>query len=82
MSSLIVSRYGKTDPITGLPSGDYLRVGNHDLGEFGDILDAEYERAKVVHPSNPAFHMRPMFYTGSPFGAEILELARQVRVAP
>lgn len=81
MSELIVSRYSKTDPITGMPSGDHLRVGKHDLCAFSDIVNAEHERAKAECPRNPAFNMRPMFYTGSPFGAEILQLARQVRGA-
>lgn len=57
-------------------SGDYLRVGGVDLGEFRDLVDAEYKRA------GSAFAMRPMFYTGSPYGAEILDLASQVRGAP
>lgn len=54
-------------------SGDYLKVGDVDLGEFRDIVDAEYKRA------GGAFAMRQMFYTGSPFGTEILELAQKVR---
>jgi hypothetical protein len=73
VSDLKVHRYAKIDTLTGLPSGDFMRVGMRDLGEFRDIVDAEYRRA------GSAFHMRPMFYTGSPFGAEILGLADQVR---
>lgn len=71
--NLQVSRYCLIDPVTKRPSGDYLRVGDRDLGPFRDLVDAEFKRA------GSAFHMRPLFYTGSPFGAEILELADQVR---
>jgi hypothetical protein len=60
-------------------AGDYLRVGDVSLGDFRDLVDAEYASAKAKHPENPAFHMRRMFYTGSPYGKEILKLAKQVR---
>ncbi len=73
MTDLQVSRYGIIDPVTKRPSGDFLRVGDRDLGPFRDIVDVEYARA------GSAYAMRPMFYTGSPFGAEILALADQVR---
>jgi hypothetical protein len=81
MDSLTVVRYTVWDELTNIPLGDYLRVGDHDLGQFRDIVGAEYARAKVEHPENPAFHMRPMFHTGSGFGAEILDLAKRVRNA-
>jgi hypothetical protein len=79
MSKLAVTRYGFWDPVMKAHSGDRLSVGDIDLGEFRDISDAEYRRAAAANAGNPAFHMRPMFFTGSPFGAEILELARAVR---
>lgn len=81
LPDLFVTRYSKWLSDFRPWSGDYLRVGNTDLGEFQDIVEAEYQRAKADHPANPAFHMRPMFYTGSPFGAEILALARECRAA-
>ncbi len=56
------------------PSGDFLRVDGIELGETRASGDLEFQRAKERHPDNPAFHMRPMFYTGSPYGAEILAL--------
>ena len=68
-----VSRYHKTDPITGMASGDFLRVGDTDLGSFRDLAHAEFKRA------GSAFGARPMWYTGSPFGKEIMELVREVR---
>ena len=43
------------------------------LGDVRDLVDAEYDRA------GSAFHLRPMWYTGSPFGAEIVKLLLQVR---
>lgn len=55
-------------------SGDYLRVGGVELGPTNIASGLEYERAKVLHPENPAFHMRGMFFTGSPHGQEILDL--------
>jgi hypothetical protein len=69
----LVSRYCTIDPVTNQPSGDFLRVGRIDFGEFRDLVDAEFQRA------GSAFHMRPMWFTGSPFGAEILALAAQAR---
>lgn len=78
-ASICVTRYSIVDPVTGTPSGDFLRVGDCDFGAFSHLVAAEYARAKKSHPENPAFHMRPMFYTGSPFGAEILQLAQEAR---
>ena len=69
-------------PVTKRPSGDYLMVGDRDFGSFRDLVEAEYQRAKAENPANPAFVMRPMWYTGSPFGEEILKLADQVRGQP
>jgi|GEM_PF-3535057 len=40
------------------------------------LVKFEFARARRLHPENSAFAMRPLFYTGSPFGREILELAR------
>lgn len=74
-----VERYCQFCPVTRGPSGDFLRVGPIDLGGIRDIVEAEYRRAAEERPDNPAFAMRPMFFTGSPFGAEILALARIVR---
>lgn len=76
---MIVERYCTFDPVSGCPSGDYLRVGGVDLGCFRDLIEAEYQRAKRDHPENPAFHMRPMFASGSGFGREIMALVREVR---
>ena len=73
MTDLTVSRYCKYISEFRPRSGYYLSVGGVELGEFQDIVQAEYKRAGT------AYDMRPMFYTGSPFGAEILELARKVR---
>lgn len=70
-----VTRYSTRDPVTGLPSGDFIQVGSIDLGSVHALVTAEYQRAKAICPRNPAFAMRPMWFTGSPFGAEILELA-------
>ena len=74
-----VARYSRLCPITRWWSGDFLQVGETDLGGFRDLIEAEYRRAAEERPDNPAFAMRPMFFTGSPFGAEILALARIVR---
>jgi hypothetical protein len=60
-------------------SGDYLQVGDIDLGEFCYLTEAEYQRAKAEYPENPAFAMRPMWFTGSAYGREILRLAESVR---
>jgi len=73
--SLRVSRYCLANPLDpARPSGDFLRVGAVDIGAFRDLVDAEFQRA-----NGRAYDMRPMWYTGSPYGAEILELARMVR---
>jgi hypothetical protein len=74
MTGLTVSRRGRFNPITNSVDGDFLAVGGVLLGDCRDIASLEYNRAKAAHPENPAFYMRPMFYTGSPFGAEILFL--------
>jgi hypothetical protein len=71
-----VTRYSRYISEFRPRAGDYLRVGDVDLGDFRDLVDAEYLRA------GSAAHMRPMFYSGSPFGAEILQLAAQVRGCP
>lgn len=76
-----VSRYCRFDPVTKRPSGDFIKVGDTDLGGFRDLVEAEYQRAAKERPDNPAFAMRRMFFTGSPFGREILELAESVRPA-
>lgn len=70
---LYVIRYGIWNEMTKSVSGDYIRVGDTDLGEFADLRDAEYRRAES------AFNMRPMWWTGSPYGREILKLAEEVR---
>ena len=69
-----VLRYSIIDPLTGNMGGDYLSVGDRELGDVRIAAELEYLRAKRDHPSNPAFNMRPMFFTGSPYGKEILEL--------
>ena len=74
MTNYGVSRYSLKDPLTGGMKGDFLRVGDRELGDVRIAGNLEYLRAKREHPSNPAFHMRPMFFTGSPYGKEILEL--------
>lgn len=71
-SAHLVERYAVAG-IAGRPSGDFLRVGGVDLGSR-KAADLEYARAKADHPENPAFYMRPMFYSGSPYGREILAL--------
>lgn len=76
---LTVTRYTRYDERTKRMSGDFLTVGDIDLGEFRDIVEAEYQRAAKEQPDNPAFAMRRLFFTGSPFGREILELAKSVR---
>lgn len=70
-----VERYGVWSESTKTVSGDYLRVGGVDL-DLRHIVDLEYARAAREHPENPGFHMRPMFYTGSPYGEEIMKLLR------
>lgn len=76
---LYVVRYALWNPTTRSWSGDYIKVGNVDLGEFRDLVDWEFQRAKREHPDNPGFHMRSMWYTGSPYGAEILAIAKEAR---
>lgn len=76
---MIVERYGIWNPTTKSFSGDYLRVGGIDLGEFQDLVEAEFRRAKRAHPENAGFFMRSMWFTGSPYGAEIMALLREVR---
>jgi hypothetical protein len=73
-----VSRYGIADPLTRSVGGDYLRVGDRELGDVRIAGKLEYLRAKRDNPSNPAFHKRGMFFTGSPYGKEILELFEEV----
>jgi hypothetical protein len=73
MTPAQVIRYCRIDPLTGLPTGDFLMVGDIDLGPFRDLVDAEFARA------GSAFYMRPMWWTGSPYGAEILDLVEQAR---
>ena len=68
-----VSRYGIWNETAKTVSGDFIRVGNTELGEFLDLVQAEYERA------GSAFNMRAMWYSGSHYGKEILELAKHVR---
>jgi hypothetical protein len=58
---------------------DCLQVGGVNVGSLVALAHAEYKRAQQEHPENPAFHMRRMFYTGSPYGAEILQLAKETR---
>ena len=65
---LTVTRYGFWNESTKTVSGDYLRVGGRDLGETRSIARLEIERAATPRD------IRPMFYTGSPYGAEILAL--------
>lgn len=77
-----VSRYALKDPLTGDMGGDFLRVGDRELGDVRIAADLEYLRAKRDHPSNPAFNMRRMFFTGSPYGKEILELFDEVYMQP
>lgn len=72
---LHVVRYSLPNPADpSRPSGDFLRVGSVDLGAFRDLVDAEFQRA-----NGNAFDMCQMWYTGSPYGAEILALARLAR---
>ena len=71
---LSVVRYAKWDKLQNRPSGDYLCVGTFELGHVSVAGNLEFERAKRVNPRNPAGAKRPMFYTGSPYGAEILAL--------
>ena len=68
-----VERYCQWDGGTGRRTGDFLRIGGVEF-DLRAVVQLEYERAKRDHPHNPAFHMRPMFYTGSPHGAEITAL--------
>ncbi len=69
---MLVERY--STPGEFGPSGDFLRVDGTELGETRASADLEFKRAQERHPDNPAFHMRQMFYTGSPYGAAILAL--------
>lgn len=68
-----VSRYGVINEIDGRSSGDFISVGNIKLGEFRDLVNAEYENKGCTRK------MRPMWYNNSPFGREILKLAFKVR---
>ena len=70
----MVERYGIWNDSTQSVSGDYLRVNGIELGDVRASADLEYKRCQREHPDNPAFHMRPMFYTGSPYAKEILAL--------
>ena len=40
-----VARYSKVDDVIQTASGDYLRVGDVNLGKFRNIVNAEYKRA-------------------------------------
>ena len=71
-----VVRYAIINPVTGRPSGDYLSVDGVDL-DARHVSKLEFERAKRLHPENPAYHMRGMFYTGSPYADEINELVEE-----
>lgn len=77
MTDLVVSRWCKWDPSMESMTGDFLCVGGVEL-DLRVVVAIEYEYAKAEHPENPAFNMRPMFYTGSPYGAEILKLAQHI----
>ena len=68
-----VIRWCIFDPITKQCAGDFLSVDGvqYDLRKAGDL---EYQRAKRDHPQNPAFFMRPMFRTGSPYADEIIAI--------
>ena len=70
----MVERYGIWNEETQSVSGDFLRVNGIELGHVSKTGDLEFARCQEEHPDNPASHMRPMFFTESPFAAEILAL--------
>ena len=73
---LSVARKGYYNKTLKTISGDWLEVNGVRICEHVKALaDAGYARAKASNPENPALHMRPMFYTCSPFGLELVELA-------
>ena len=73
-ADLSVTRYSKPGGMYFSGTGDFISVGGKVLGETFAVAALEKERASKIDPVNVSRHMRPMFYTGSPYGAELLEL--------
>ena len=61
------------------PSGDYLQVGDIDFGYFRDMVEVEFKRVQSKSGKDTMGMMRPMFYSGSPYGIELLKLAIAAR---
>lgn len=74
MQDLCVVRYSKPGGIDWRGTGDFISVGSVELGQTVDVVAREKARAAKIDPANVSKHMRPMFYTGSPYGSELLEL--------
>lgn len=74
MSGLRVVRYSKAGGIDWRGTGDFISVDGVELGETVSVAALEKARAANIDPVNVSRHMRTMFYTGSPFGDELLEL--------
>ena len=54
--------------------GNIVVVGGGAYGLYG-LVTATHNEAKMYGPDNPAFHMPGWFYSGSPYGRQIKELA-------
>jgi hypothetical protein len=46
------------------------------------LTTAAFEEAKLYGSKNPAFHMPGWFYSGSPYGTQILDLATRKGLIP
>ena len=72
-SVLRYCKYNPNDPLR--PTGDFLRVERNGVDVFGEVIMGPNG---PLHPqSAEEARSRPWFYAGSPFGAEIVELARE-----
>ena len=71
--ALRVVRGADFNAVTRRPGAEWFEIDGvrRDLTA---LRNAEYQRANSLHPDNPAYHMRPMFYTGSPYADELLAL--------
>lgn len=64
-----VTRYGKGWP----PSGDFMSIDGVEF-ETRRLVEMEKRRAAWLRPDWPSQAMRPMFKTGSAYGAELAGL--------
>lgn len=64
-----------------LRGGDTIVIGEISFG-LSKLTEIAFEEAKVYGPENPAFHMPGWFYSESPYGEQIVALAKRHGVEP